>query len=73
MDVACVEGELPPVRELAREPLTVRRDASVADVLWTLRRARQQIAIVTDPDGRAVGVATVKDLVEEVVGELDEW
>jgi CBS domain containing-hemolysin-like protein len=31
------------------------------------------MAVVRDDKGRAVGMITVKDLVEEVVGELAEW
>ena len=73
MDVALADGPLPPAGELAREVLSVRRGASVADVLWTLRRARGQLAVVTDHEGRAVGIATVKDLLEEIVGELEGW
>ena len=59
--------------ELARGVLSLEQDTSVADALWALRQAREQFAVVTGPEGRAVGVATIKDLVEEIVGELEAW
>jgi putative hemolysin len=73
MDLALGNGRPTLGDEQSREVLNVRRGASVADVLWTLRQARQQLAVVTDHEGRAVGVVTVKDLLEEIVGELEGW
>jgi putative hemolysin len=61
------------IARIMREPLKLPRWTSVADALWTLRQARQQLAVVVDPAGRAVGIVTVKDLVEEIVGELEAW
>ena len=31
------------------------------------------MAIVRSPEGRYVGIVTLKDLVEEIVGELEAW
>ena len=59
--------------ERACEVLSIRRGTSVADALWTLRQARQQLAEVTGREGRALGIVTVKDLLEEIVGELEGW
>jgi len=73
IDVASIEREPPPTAELAREVLSLRKGTSVADALWALRQARQQFAVVTDAQGGALGIATVKDLVEEIVGELEAW
>ena len=55
---------------------TVYLEASlpVDDALLRLRHSKQRMGIVTDgKDGRAVGIITIKDLVEEVVGELSVW
>ncbi len=57
----------------ATEPVRLPRWVSVADALYALRQARQQFAVVTEAAGRAVGIVTVKDLVEEIVGELEAW
>ena len=46
---------------------------TVASALHELRVAKQPMGIVSDGTGRAVGLVTMKDLVEEIVGELAEW
>ncbi len=72
LDVASQRGE-PAVEDLLREVVELPRETSVADALRQLRRAQQQFAVVTGEAGRAVGIVTVKDLVEEIVGELEAW
>jgi CBS domain containing-hemolysin-like protein len=44
----------------------------VEDALLRLRMAREQLAIVGGPDGKAVGIVTLKDLCEEITGELED-
>jgi len=73
LDVAALDGEPPAPGEMTRPVLSVGQTTSVADALWALRRARQQLGAVTDEQGRAVGIVTIKDLVEEIVGELAAW
>jgi CBS domain containing-hemolysin-like protein len=74
MDVlAAGEGPLDLGALMTRDFLTVPPDMTVPQALLRLRKARAAIAVVRDDKGRAVGVITVKDLVEEVVGELAEW
>ena len=46
---------------------------TVSQAIFRMRKARAAMAIVRDERGRAVGVLTVKDLVEEIVGELAAW
>ncbi len=45
----------------------------VEDALLRLRVAREGLAIVAGPDGKAVGIVTLKDLCEEITGELDDF
>jgi CBS domain containing-hemolysin-like protein len=59
-------GEL--VRPLARVPDTIELDP----LLTELRTAPHQIALVVDEYGGTDGIVTLEDLVEEIVGEIDD-
>ena len=54
-------------------PLVLPESMIVTDALYRLQRSGEVMAIVAAGDGRHVGLATVKDLVEEIVGELEAW
>jgi putative hemolysin len=44
----------------------------VNELLKEFQKRKLQIAIVRDVDGRAIGLVTLEDLIEEIVGEIDE-
>ena len=56
-----------------REPLVLPTGAGVTDALYRMQRLGATMAVVEDADGRHVGIVTIKDLVEEIVGELEAW
>ncbi len=56
-----------------REVVTVPPEMTVSAAMFRMRGARAAMAVVQGPKGRAVGIITIKDLVEEIVGELAEW
>ncbi|MDG9703515.1 hemolysin family protein [Streptomyces sp. DH37] len=63
------ERSLTPVTELLTEPLLVPETLPVDRLLERLR-ARRTVAVVIDEYGGTAGVASVEDIVEEVVGEV---
>lgn len=57
-------------RALCREPLFVPETLPVSALLSLFRVNRQHIAIVMDEFGGTAGVATLQDLLEEIVGDV---
>ena len=70
--VADAEAAATPA-ELMSPPITLRADLTVSQALLRLQAARESMAVVTDDSATALGIVTMKDLVEEIVGELEQW
>jgi CBS domain containing-hemolysin-like protein len=64
------EGPHAPVGPLVSEALIVPETKPLDDLLADLQRQRSSMAVVVDEYGRVVGVVTVEDIIEEVVGEI---
>jgi len=64
------EGNLIILQDLIHPPFTVSPDQRVSDLLQEFQRKHVQIAIVVDGQGRALGLVTLEDLIEEIVGEI---
>jgi putative hemolysin len=60
------------VRELMRAAPYVPETKTLAELLDEFRRKRVQIAIVLDEYGGTAGLATIEDILEELVGEIDD-
>jgi CBS domain containing-hemolysin-like protein len=58
--------------ELVIEPLRVPESMGVDTLLGLLRKQGLQVAIVSDEHGGTAGIVTLEDLVEEIVGELED-
>ncbi|MCD0445441.1 hemolysin family protein [Glycomyces sp. A-F 0318] len=61
-----------PVTELMSEPLKVPETAGVGSLLGTLRGRGYQIGVVIDEHGGTAGIVTLEDLVEELLGEVQD-
>jgi CBS domain containing-hemolysin-like protein len=60
------------VGELMRPPIFVPEAQPAVDLLVRLQRERQGMAVVVDEYGGAVGVVTIEDILEEIVGEIED-
>jgi CBS domain containing-hemolysin-like protein len=50
----------------------IRSDLPVTDALREFRRGRRHLAVVRDDDGPVLGVCTLEDVLEEIVGEIED-
>ncbi len=64
------DGPSSPVDPLVHDALIVPETKPLDDLLADLQRQRTSMAVVVDEYGRVVGVVTVEDIIEEVVGEI---
>ena len=60
------------LRKIMREVVTIPEGVSAADAFQTLQKKRMQLAIVADEYGGTAGIITVEDLIEELVGDLQD-
>lgn len=60
------------LRNILQEPLFVPETIFVDDLLRQLRNTQNQMAILLDEYGGVAGIVTLEDLLEEIVGEIDD-
>lgn len=61
-----------PVSEILRDAYFVPETKTAADLLKSMQLNHVQIAIVIDEYGGVAGLVTVEDLLEEIVGEIED-
>jgi putative hemolysin len=64
--------ERPSLRSILRTPVFVPESMSVDDLLHEFQRRKIHIAIVLDEYGGTAGLVTIEDLLEEIVGEIQD-
>jgi len=57
---------------LLQEPLFVPETIFIDDLLYEMKKTQSQMAVLLDEYGGVVGIVTLEDLLEEIVGEIDD-
>src|SRR5699024_3735233 len=60
------------LKNLLQEPLLVPETIFIDDLLYELKKTQYQMSILLDEYGGVVGIVTLEDLLEEIVGEIDD-
>ena len=67
-----LKGTEPPVSELVRPCLVVPENKPLGDLLRDFQSQHKQMAIVVDEYGGTSGLVTLEDILEEIVGEIED-
>jgi len=70
--VALETNPLADTGELARTVPIIPPDSSVADLMSAMRREGRHLAVVGNEYGQMIGIATLEDVLEELVGEIED-
>jgi putative hemolysin len=73
LPVLAADGSVrPALRTLLRTPVFVPESMTIDDLLHEFQRRKVHIAIVLDEYGGTAGLVTIEDLLEEIVGEIQD-
>jgi CBS domain containing-hemolysin-like protein len=70
--VLMTEGPQASIEAMVRDAPIIPETKPLDDLLADLQRQRASLAVVVDEYGRTAGIVTVEDIVEEVVGEIED-
>jgi CBS domain containing-hemolysin-like protein len=65
-------GKDRPIRELVREAYFIPESKRLDELLTEMQARRTHMAIVVDEYGGTAGIVTIEDLLEEIVGEIED-
>lgn len=59
-------------KKMIRKIITVRETERIDDILLEMRKKRVHMAVVSDKQGRTAGIVTLEDIIESLVGEIQD-
>jgi len=60
------------LHDIVREPLLTPESKPVDELLWMMREHSTHLAVLIDEFGSTAGLATIEDILEELVGEIED-
>ncbi len=66
------EGKSPSLKDIKRDLMVVPESIPISDLLKLLQKKKEQIALVIDEYGGTAGLVTAEDILEEIVGEIQD-
>ena len=64
------QGDSTDLRDLLDRPFFIHQSTNIDELLPIMSKQRQNMAVVTDNYGGTLGIVTVEDILEELVGEI---
>jgi putative hemolysin len=59
-----------PVSQIMKKPFFLSPDQEIDDALRLMQKRKEKIAIVIDKTGKHIGLVTVDDIIEQIIGDL---
>jgi CBS domain containing-hemolysin-like protein len=72
LEIAPVDRAATPVERIMKPPVVVPETRELDSLLTDLRRAGVHLAMVVDEHGGTAGIVTIEDILEEIVGEIED-
>jgi len=66
------EGKMKSLQEISREPVFVSQEKMVSSLLKEMKGRKTHLAIVIDEHGGVEGLVTLEDLIEEIIGDIED-
>ncbi len=71
-DLLEVSDKTQPISAFLREPMFVPETQNIVDLLHQMRKNKFHLAIVVDEYGGITGVVSMEDIIEEIIGEIQD-
>ena len=66
------ENKMKTLEQIAREPVFASQEKMVSSLLKEMKGRKTHMAIVIDEHGGVEGIVTLEDLIEEIIGEIED-
>ncbi len=66
------DSKMKTLEQIAREPVFVSQEKMVSSLLKEMKGRKTHVAIVIDEHGGVEGLVTLEDLIEEIIGDIED-